>query len=90
MNNLPDEYKINNFNKLYNEIFEEVNSNLKILNNKNLYYSNIISPEIASLKKIISITKHDLKEGKDLKFKMDIRLFISRLPVPGESDLLMY
>ena len=78
MNNLPDEYKINNFNKLYNEILEEVNSNLKILNKRNLYYSNIISPEIASLKKIISITKHDLKEGKDLKFKMDIRLFIDK------------
>ena len=78
MNNLPEEYKNNNFNKLYNEIFEEVNSNLKILNNKNLYYSNIISPEIASLKKIVSISNHDLKEVKDLQFKIDLKTFIDK------------
>ena len=78
MNNLPDEYKNNNYNKLYHEMFEEVDLNLKKLNNKNLYYSNIISPEIASLKKIISISKHDLKEVKDLNFKIDIKVFIEK------------
>ena len=75
---LPEEYKKDNYKQLYNEISEEVNSNLLILNKKNLYYSINISSEIASLKKIISICKNDLKEVKELNFKIKLKRFIEK------------
>ena len=73
---LPEEYKKDNFYKLYDEIEKETNDfNYQILNKSTIYTNEMLS-EITELKKNTLFYKHQLKEIKKLELNTKIYFFI--------------
>ena len=78
--NIPSEYKSNNYSKLYSELIEESNENLNKIKNDNslnMIYSKIINSE-----KIIDISKNNLKRIKSNEKKFEILDFILKTSIP--------
>ena len=81
INKLPDDYKNENYNKLYIEMFQEEDSHLKTILNKKLIISTELSSEIASIKKNISILKNDLKNVDKCYIKTILKDFIKNAEI---------
>ena len=81
INKLPEEYKKDNFYKLYIEMFQEEDSNLKTILNKKLIISTDLSSEIASIKKNISILKNALKNVDKCYIKTILKHFIDNAEI---------
>ena len=80
IDNIPHEYKTNNYSKLYNELIDESDKNLKKIQNDNslnMIYSKIINSE-----KMIDISKNNLKRIKSNEKKFEILDFILKTPIP--------
>ena len=78
--NIPSEYKANNYSKLYSELIDESNKNLQKIQNDNslnMIYSKIINSE-----KMIDISKNNLKRIKSNEIKFDILDFILKAVIP--------
>ena len=78
--NIPSEYRSNNYSKLYSELIDESTENLeKIQNDKslNMIYSKIINSE-----KMIDISKNNLKRIKSNEKKFEILDFILKTSIP--------
>ena len=78
--NIPSEYKSNNYSKLYSELIEESNENLNKIQNDNslnMIYSKIINSE-----KMIDISKNNLKRIKSNEKKFEILDFILKTSIP--------
>ena len=78
--NIPHEYKVGNYSKLYNELIDESLENLKKIqddNSLNTIYSKIINSE-----KMIDISKNNLKRIKSNEQKFEILHFIIETKIP--------
>jgi hypothetical protein len=78
--NIPHEYKVGNYSKLYNELIDESLENLKKIqddNSLNTIYSKIINSE-----KMIDISKNNLKRIKSNEQKFEILHFIMKAKIP--------
>ena len=78
--NIPSEYKTNNYAKLYNELIDESEEKLNKIQNDtslNTIYSKIINSE-----KMIDISKNTLKRIKSNKKKFEILEFILKTEIP--------
>ncbi len=78
--NIPQEYKSNNYSKLYNELIDESSQNLEKIkddNSLNTIYSKIINSE-----KMIDISKNNLKRIKSNEQKFEILHFILKAQIP--------
>jgi hypothetical protein len=78
--NIPHEYKVGNYSKLYNELIDESLENLKKIqddNSLNTIYSKIINSE-----KMIDISKNNLKRIKSNEQKFEILHFIIKAKIP--------
>ena len=83
--NIPSEYKSNNYFKLYSELIEESNKNLDKIQNDNslnMIYSKIINSE-----KMIDISKNNLKRIKSNEKKFEILDFILKTEIPVTINL---
>ena len=81
INKLPEEYKNDNFYKLFSEMFQEEDLNLKTILNKKLIISTELSSEIASIKKNISILKNALKNVEKCYIKTILKDFIDNAEI---------
>ena len=77
MDLLPNEYKNNNFNNLYNELLEETETKMGHLSEKNILLLNEISSENTLLKKFVSLAKRSLTIVKDYRVKIYTKIFIN-------------
>ena len=78
--NIPSEYRSNNYSKLYSELIDESNENLTKIQNDNslnMIYSKIINSE-----KMIDISKNNLKRIKSNEKKFEILDFILKTEIP--------
>ena len=78
--NIPSEYRSNNYSKLYSELIDESNDNLQKIQNDNslnMIYSKIINSE-----KMIDISKNNLKRIKSNEKKFEILDFILKSSIP--------
>ena len=78
--NIPDNYKKDNYALLYNELIEESMANLeKIKNDDSL---NIIYNKIINSEKMIDISSNGLKRITNNKKKVEIFFFILKIEIP--------
>ena len=77
MDLLPNEYKKDNYNKLFNEVFYEIENIMGHLKNKNILLLNEISSENTLLKKFVSLAKRSLTIVKDYRVKIYTKIFIN-------------
>ena len=78
--NIPSEYRSNNYSKLYSELIDESTENLEKIQNDNslnMIYSKIINSE-----KMIDISKNNLKRIKSNEKKFEILDFILKTSIP--------
>ena len=78
--NIPLEYKNNNYSKLYSELLDESNENLKKIKNDSSL--NIIYSKIINIDKLIDIIKNNLKRIKNNEKKFEILDFILKAQIP--------
>ena len=77
MNDLPKDYQIDDFNKLFNEMKNEAENQLEILSDKNILLMSDISSEIDLLKKYVFLTKNHLNFIKKYRLKLYSKIFIN-------------
>ena len=78
--NIPSEYKSNNYSKLYSELLEESKDNLERIQNDNSL--NTIYSKIINSEKMIDISKNNLKRIKSNEKKFEILDFILKAQIP--------
>ena len=78
--NIPSEYRSNNYSKLYSELIEESNNNLEKIQNDNSL--NTIYSKIINSEKMIDISKNNLKRIKSNEKKFEILDFILKTNIP--------
>ena len=78
--NIPHEYKTNNYSKLYTELIDESNDNLNKIQNDNSL--NTIYSKIINSEKMIDISKNNLKRIKSNEKKFEILDFILITQIP--------
>ena len=77
MNELPKDYQIDSFNKLFNEMKYDAEKQLEILSDKNILLMSDISSEIDLLKKYVLLTKNHLNFIKKYRLKLHSKIFIN-------------
>ena len=80
IDNIPSEYKSNNFAQLYNELIDESEDNLNKIQNDNSL--NTIYSKIINSEKMIDISKNNLKRIKSNQKKFEILDFILKAQIP--------
>ena len=80
IDNIPSEYKSNNFAQLYNELIDESEDNLNKIQNDNSL--NTIYSKIINSEKMIDISKNNLKRIKSNQKKFEILDFILKAEIP--------
>ena len=80
IDNIPSEYKSNNFSQLYNELIDESEDNLNKIQNDNSL--NTIYSKIINSEKMIDISKNNLKRIKSNQKKFEILDFILKAEIP--------
>ena len=78
--NIPHEYKTNNYSQLYSELIDESSNNLNKIQNDNSL--NTIYSKIINSEKMIDISKNNLKRIKSNEKKFEILDFILKTPIP--------
>ena len=78
--NIPSEYRSNNYFKLYSELIDESNNNLTKIQNDNSL--NTIYSKIINSEKMIDISKNNLKRIKSNEKKFEILDFILKTEIP--------
>ena len=78
--NIPSEYKSNNYSQLYNELIDESQEKLNKIQNDNSL--NTIYSKIINSEKMIDISKNNLKRIKSNKKKFEILDFILKAEIP--------
>ena len=78
--NIPSEYKSNNYSQLYNELIDESQEKLNKIQNDNSL--NTIYSKIINSEKMIDISKNNLKRIKNNKKKFEILDFILKEEIP--------
>jgi hypothetical protein len=78
--NIPHEYKTNNYSKLYTELIDESSDNLNKIQNDNSL--NTIYSKIINSEKMIDISKNNLKRIKSNEKKFEILDFILITQIP--------
>ena len=83
--NIPSEYKDNNYSKLYSELLDESSQNLDKI--KNDYSLNIIYGKVINSEKKIDISKNNLKRIKNNEKNYKILDFILKAEIPVTINL---
>ena len=78
--NIPFEYRSNNYSQLYNELIDESMKNLNKIQNDNSL--NTIYSKIINSEKMIDISRNNLKRIKSNKKKFEILDFILKAEIP--------
>ena len=78
--NIPSEYRSNNYSKLYSELIDESNNNLEKIQNDNSL--NTIYSKIINSEKMIDISRNNLKRIKSNEKKFEILDFILKTKIP--------
>ena len=77
MNKLPKDYQNDGFNKLFIEMKNDAEKQIKILSEKNKLLISDISSEIDLLKKNVSLAKNNLNFIKKYRLKLYSKIFIN-------------
>ena len=77
MNELPKDYQNDGFNKLFIEMKNDAEKQIKILSEKNKLLISDISSEIDLLKKNVSLAKNNLNFIKKYRLKLYSKIFIN-------------
>ena len=81
LDQVPDEYKENNYKKLLNELADEIQNTGKILAEKNNVLQSIMTNELNSLKQLYRLSKYQYKRLKQQESIIKLYHFINKASI---------